>query len=1290
MAEQHESDASRPSDTDTFPAPAWCAEQWDVLCDVLGASDPEQVVPRVRTLKEQLDRIDAEAERAAPDGLVTISEVEEVFQEMQTKLKRLRERNAALVEQLDNESDTDADAAMHALHAEVDDLLHALGVNTVDEAEERIDSLQQQLDTLYEEKEDLVEAGWTSAEEALDEIDRLQSHADRVTRQRDTLREQVTALEDERDALQDALSQARNEHAATEEEWNALRKERDALQDERDALRAERDRLSSDVDALTRERDGLRNERDRLRDERPDESLLRSVEAMRSILGLSTPDEARALARSVRKMKERLDALSAVQNRLASQVGVSDPDDLVAMIENMEQQLIDLYQDREKGHEPIPESIVQTLGVSNAKEANELARVVRRMDEQLRTLSSQHERLSEETGLDSAEDVLTMIENMEQQLVHLYQEREHSDDALPASVVQTLGVSNAKEADELVRVVQRMDEQLRTLSSQHERLSEETGLDSAEDVLTMIQTLEDQLVDLYQEREAADNAGTSSSLSDEIIHILGVSTPQEARELNTSVRRMGERLATLSSAYEKVTADIGMDSADDTQALIESMEAQLVDLYQTVEAQHMGPADDAPSSDVGAVLGISTAEEARELEALVHDITGRLETLTQEQEKLRDRGLGSVDGAIAMIESMEQQLIDLYERQEEANGPAPLPPVPGGDASPTDASSRPSPSASPSESPPETVDRATYQTVIDLLGVESVKDAEQLSAMVHTMSEQMDRLATEHQKLLDVGLSVEHALSMIESMEEQLVDLYKQREGDSAASPLDASEEADHNEHPALTSDDVHPLAERLGFSDLPTDATPAEHVDALTDHVDDLLDRSNELLHNAGQPASASIDQLLQRMEEQLVELHHERNTLRGARKKLDAIRDVLGIETRDEAEELAAIAQNMNDQLQTLQAERERLQELGVSSIPDAVDMVASMEAQLQELYKDKENVQQRSQTDAFDPNQDTFQQLETLYAEQEKLERELGVSSADSIIEMVEGLAAQLSEFYTASEGHPYDASLDEAMPDQDAGAAPAPGLSTDDDTDLMLLSMQEQLEALYREKELLFEQGMGDVEEAISRIQTLEGRLHRLERERDAHRKNLQDLKNEVGTTSLPKVVKRIRSLKERVLQRPEREGTAGTSREDAAASEGSSSDDADTLTIHAAPRFADPDTLSQLGALSSHELDALPYGVIRLSNEGRVEFVNEAGLQLPGLKEADDRTTLIGKNFFLDLAPSTKNNLFLGRFKQGLQKGAMDARFPYTFISPGRAPKVLTVHLYRKPHQDVNWLLFRPM
>mgnify|MGYP006297245821 CR=1 FL=1 len=100
--------------------------------------------------------------------------------------------------------------------------------------------------------------------------------------------------------------------------------------------------------------------------------------------------------------------------------------------------------------------------------------------------------------------------------------------------------------------------------------------------------------------------------------------------------------------------------------------------------------------------------------------------------------------------------------------------------------------------------------------------------------------------------------------------------------------------------------------------------------------------------------------------------------------------------------------------------------------------------------------------------------------------------------------------------------------------------------------------------------------------------------------------------------------------------------------------------------------------------------MRLDDDGVVEMLNEAALQLPGLSDVQDRSAVIGQNFFLELAPSTNNDLFYGRFQRGQRRGTLDARFPYTFTSPDDADThPFEVHLYRPPGSESTWLLYQP-
>lgn len=64
-------------------------------------------------------------------------------------------------------------------------------------------------------------------------------------------------------------------------------------------------------------------------------------------------------------------------------------------------------------------------------------------------------------------------------------------------------------------------------------------------------------------------------------------------------------------------------------------------------------------------------------------------------------------------------------------------------------------------------------------------------------------------------------------------------------------------------------------------------------------------------------------------------------------------------------------------------------------------------------------------------------------------------------------------------------------------------------------------------------------------------------------------------------------------------------------------------------------------VSAKELDRLPYGLIILNRAGDVLFYNETESQLAGFA----RESVVGKNFFQDVAPCTRVKAFMGRFEQ---------------------------------------------
>ena len=230
------------------------------------------------------------------------------------------------------------------------------------------------------------------------------------------------------------------------------------------------------------------------------------------------------------------------------------------------------------------------------------------------------------------------------------------------------------------------------------------------------------------------------------------------------------------------------------------------------------------------------------------------------------------------------------------------------------------------------------------------------------------------------------------------------------------------------------------------------------------------------------------------------------------------------------------------------------------------------------------------------------------------------------------------------------------------------------------MEQQLEALYREKEALLHYGLESVQEAVSKLQTQQEQLNALQRENHIYEERFDQLRSALGTANASQIVDLMHAL----------QSEAGVSLDDISTA---SSDAAPRppygLDLEAASPVTDPDLLDRLDAMSLDDLDALDVGIVCLHDDGTIKLLNEAALQLPGLSGVEDRSNLVGKNFFLELVPSTNNTLFHGRFQKGKRRGNLDARFPYTFTSPDEEAQSFSVHLYRTSDSDVTWLLYRP-
>lgn len=97
-------------------------------------------------------------------------------------------------------------------------------------------------------------------------------------------------------------------------------------------------------------------------------------------------------------------------------------------------------------------------------------------------------------------------------------------------------------------------------------------------------------------------------------------------------------------------------------------------------------------------------------------------------------------------------------------------------------------------------------------------------------------------------------------------------------------------------------------------------------------------------------------------------------------------------------------------------------------------------------------------------------------------------------------------------------------------------------------------------------------------------------------------------------------------------------------------------VMSVPAFDDSFDLSALDSYDDAKLDDLPFGVICLDDAGTIVKYNLAEARLARL----DRSRVLGKNFFTQIAPCTKTPEFEGRFRKFIASREPRISFPYVF------------------------------
>ena len=115
-------------------------------------------------------------------------------------------------------------------------------------------------------------------------------------------------------------------------------------------------------------------------------------------------------------------------------------------------------------------------------------------------------------------------------------------------------------------------------------------------------------------------------------------------------------------------------------------------------------------------------------------------------------------------------------------------------------------------------------------------------------------------------------------------------------------------------------------------------------------------------------------------------------------------------------------------------------------------------------------------------------------------------------------------------------------------------------------------------------------------------------------------------------------------------------------------------------FVPQTVIDSLAQLTRTQADAQAFGVVQVTDEGVVKLYNRWESELAGVAVSAAE----GRNFFSQVAPCTNNRLVFGKFKDGVQKGQLDAEFNYTFTYKMK-PTNVALRLFRHAPSATNWV-----
>jgi photoactive yellow protein len=121
-----------------------------------------------------------------------------------------------------------------------------------------------------------------------------------------------------------------------------------------------------------------------------------------------------------------------------------------------------------------------------------------------------------------------------------------------------------------------------------------------------------------------------------------------------------------------------------------------------------------------------------------------------------------------------------------------------------------------------------------------------------------------------------------------------------------------------------------------------------------------------------------------------------------------------------------------------------------------------------------------------------------------------------------------------------------------------------------------------------------------------------------------------------------------------------------------------------------DTMAQLytkiDSMSTAEVDGLNLGAIQLDRDGKILAFNRFESSLAKLSAE----SVLGRNFFRDVAPCTDVKEFSGKFREGVANKSLNVSFRYRFIFKNQPPRNVLIHMYYSAISETTWVFVRPM